>query len=442
MDWSARLAELAERAEIPGAVLGILAEGEWNVIPYGVLSTSTGVEVTADSVFQVGSITKIWTATLIVQLIDEGRLSLDSTIADLLPGIRVGHQDVAAQVTVRHLLTHTSGIDGDVFTDTGRGDDCLERYVALLADTATIFPPGAGYSYCNAGFGVLGRIIEVLDERTWDESLRARLVEPLGLGHTATLPEEAILHRAAVGHEQHARPIRSVSTWNLPRSNGSFGGIVQSAGDLLTFVHHHLTTPGLAGMRDEQRRLPAGTPSGDAIGLAWRIYEWGGRRLIGHDGSTIGQNAYLRIDPDTGFAFCLLTNSPQAPALYRSLGADLVRHRLGVELSPEPAPAELVEPRDPMRHLGRYAMSGRDLEITEHDGGLRLTWTATGELAELLPETVEVFDLVPADASGDRFVFREHPDLPWSPLTFGTLADGTPTLFCGGRTTPKTSTTG
>ena len=151
MDWSARLAELAERAEIPGAVLGILAEGEWNVIPYGVLSTSTGVEVTADSVFQVGSITKIWTATLIVQLIDAGRLSLDSTIADLLPGVRVGREDVADRVTVRQLLTHTSGIDGDVFTDTGRGDDCLERYAALLADTAAVFPPEPGTRTATPG---------------------------------------------------------------------------------------------------------------------------------------------------------------------------------------------------------------------------------------------------------------------------------------------------
>lgn len=438
MDWSARLAELAQRAEMPGAVLGILADGEQTVVPYGVLSTATGVETTADSVFQVGSISKIWTATMIVQLIGEGRLSLDGTIADLLPGVRVGRDDVATEVTMRHLLTHSSGIDGDVFTDTGRGDDCLERYVALLADTARVFRPGAGYSYCNAGFGVLGRIIEVLDARTWDESLRARLIEPLGLEHTMTLPEEAILHRAAVGHEQHARPIKAVATWGLPRSSGSFGGIVQTASDLLTFAQHHLDTADLAGMREEQARLPAGTTA-EAIGLAWRIYEWGERRLVGHDGSTIGQNAFLRIDPDSGFAFCLLTNSPQAPALYRSLGSEVVRHYLGVDLPPEPAPAELVEPRDPMRHLGRYAMSGRDLEITEHDGGLRLTWTATGELASLLPDPVEVFDLIPADATGDRYVFKEQPDLPWIPLTFGTLPDQTPYLFTGGRTTPMST---
>jgi CubicO group peptidase (beta-lactamase class C family) len=439
MDWNARLAELAEQAEVPGAVLGILADGTETIASHGVLSTATGVEVTGDSVFQVGSITKVWTATMIMQLADERRLTLDSTVADLLPGVRIGRDDGAAEVTVRHLLTHSSGIDGDIFTDTGRGDECYQRYVGLLADTARPFPPGAGYSYCNSGFVLLGRIIGVLDGRTWDESLRARLGEPLGLTRTATLPEEAILHRAAVGHQQHARPVRAVDTWHLPRSINPAGGITQSAGDLLAFVRHHLGTEGLAAMRAEQVRLPPGTPSGDAMGLGWRVFEWDARRLVGHDGSTVGQTAYLRVDPDTGFAFCLLTNSPQGPALYRALGSEVVREYLGVAIPPPPAPAEHVEPRDPARHLGRYEMSGRELDVAMHDGGLRLTWTVIGELAAVTPEPVQVFDLVPADASGDRFVFKEHPDLPWVPLTFASFADGTPYLFCGGRATPKST---
>ena len=439
MDWNARLAELAEQAEVPGAVLGIMAEGTESFASYGVLSTATGVEVTDDSIFQVGSITKVWTATMIMQLAGEGRLTLDSTVADLLPGVRIGRDDGAAEVTVRHLLTHSSGIDGDIFTDTGRGDECYERFAGLLGDTDRLFPPGAAYSYCNSGFVLLGRIIGVLDGRTWDESLRARLIEPLGLTRTVTLPEEAILHRAAVGHQQHARPARAVGTWHLPRSINPAGGITQSTGDLLTFVHHHLGSEDLAAMRAEQLRLPPGTPSGDAMGLGWRVYEWGGHRLVGHDGSTLGQMAYLRIDTDAEFAFCLLTNSPQGPTLYRSLGSEVVREYLGVEIPTAPAPAEHVEPRDTARHLGRYEMSSRHLEVSMQDGGLRMTWTVIGELAAMIPEPVEVFDLVPADASGDRFVYREKPDLPWEPLTFGSFADGTPYLFCGGRATPRST---
>ena len=215
-EWSARLSELAVAAEVTGAVLGIWHDGETTIAPYGVLNRTTGVETTADSLFQIGSISKPWTASMIVQLAAEDRLRLDDPIVKLLP-----EAPVDARITVRHLLTHTSGIDGDLFTDTGRGDDCLQRYVALLADVDQLFEPGTAYSYCNAGFMLLGRLIEVLDGGTWDQSLQARLVEPLGLAHTVTLPEEAILERAAVGHL--ATDGSRVKTWQLPRSIGPAG---------------------------------------------------------------------------------------------------------------------------------------------------------------------------------------------------------------------------
>ena len=147
---------------------------------------------------------------MIMQLIDEGRLSLDTTVlAGAARACGSAPATSAAEVTVRHLLTHTSGIDGDIFTDTGRGDDCVQRYVGLLDRAASVFPPGGAYSYCNSGYVLLGRIIEVLDGRSWDESLRERLCGPLELTQTVTLPEEAILHRAAVGHHADGGAVQS-----------------------------------------------------------------------------------------------------------------------------------------------------------------------------------------------------------------------------------------
>jgi CubicO group peptidase (beta-lactamase class C family) len=439
MDWAGRLAELAVEAEVAGAVLGVWADGEETVAPYGVLSTATGVPVTADSVFQIGSISKLWTATLVRQLIDEGRLGLDTTVADVLPGIRLAHREI----TVRQLLTHTSGIDGDVFTDTGRGDDAVEKYVEQLADGAQVFPPGAAYSYCNSGFVLLGRIVEVLDDRSWDASLRARLIDPLGLGTTMTLPEEAILHRAAVGHEAPdgdgwAEP---VTTWGLPRSIGPAGGIVQSAGDLLAFARMYLDGDLAAGMWADQVRLPAGAPS-DAVGLAWRVYEWGGRRLVGHDGSTIGQLAFLRVDPAARFAACLLTNSPQAPALFRRIGSEVTRAYLGVELPADPEPADGARPAGLDRHCGRYERAGIRFDVALDGERLRLTATSTGQLAAIIADPVQEYELYPQDDGGDRFVRRERPGQPWFPVSFDRFADGTPYLFSAGRTTAKVSTQG
>ena len=175
-------------------------DGEITATGAGALGKATGVEVTADSLFQIGSITKVWTATLVMQLADDRLLRLDAPVAEQLPGFAVADPEVTRSVTPRHLLTHTSGIDGDVFNDTGRGDDCLERYVAELSSVEQIHPLGATWSYCNSGFGVLGRLVEHLTGTTWDRALRDRLIEPLGLTHTVTLPEEVLLHRVAVGH--------------------------------------------------------------------------------------------------------------------------------------------------------------------------------------------------------------------------------------------------
>src|SRR5207302_9674287 len=121
-----RLATLIERHGVPGAAAGVLSRGEIVEAAAGVLNVDTAIEATPDSVFQLGSIGKVWTATVVMQLVDEGLLDLDAPIVDVLPEFRVADPDVSKRVTMRHLLSHSSGIDGDHFVDTRRGDDWLE----------------------------------------------------------------------------------------------------------------------------------------------------------------------------------------------------------------------------------------------------------------------------------------------------------------------------
>src|SRR5215471_5598652 len=116
-DWQARLGELALATGVPGASLAIWADGREMLAACGVLSAATQVAVTPDAVFQIGSITKVWTASMIMQLIEEGGLSLDSAVAEILPDLQLTTGAAGAEVRIRHLLTHTSGIDGDIFAD-------------------------------------------------------------------------------------------------------------------------------------------------------------------------------------------------------------------------------------------------------------------------------------------------------------------------------------
>jgi CubicO group peptidase (beta-lactamase class C family) len=448
--WSARLHDVAGRARIPGAVLGIWQDGRETLVAHGVLNAATQVQTTAGSLFQVGSITKMWTATMICQLAGEGRVSLDSTVADVLPGVRLGTGDASGEVTLRHLLTHTSGIDGDIFTDTGRGGDCLERYAAELAGAAQTFPPGSAYSYCNSGFVLLGRVIEVLDGREWDASLRARLVEPLGLTSTVTLPEEAILQRAAVGHQAPPREAEPVTVWSLPRSLGPAGNIISTAHDILAFARLHLdggVTPSgtrllsgelVAAMREAQADIPS-YQRGDAIGLGWRLNHWGDRWTFGHDGDTIGQSAYLRADPRSRVAACLLANSSVTEAAYEELFSEVFRECAGVTMPGGATPAAGPVEVDLRRHTGRYERASRRVEVYLRGQELRMTYITTGSLAELPGSEPEDLALYPASATGDSFVCRTQDTDPWTPVSFGSFGDKRPFVYVSGRVTPKVS---
>jgi CubicO group peptidase (beta-lactamase class C family) len=461
VNWAARLGELAARARVCGATLGIWSDGQEVLASCGVLNSATQVAVTPDSLFQIGSITKIWTATMIMQLIEEGLLSLDTTVADALPGIRLGRSDVGGQVTVQHLLTHTSGIDGDIFTDTGRGDECVQRYVEDLAAAPATFPVGAAYSYCNSGYVLLGRIIEVLDGRSWDESLHDRLIGPLALTRTVTLPEEAILHRAAVGHDGGGVPVK---VWGLPRSIGPAGLITAAAGDLLAFARLHLaggilpdgkrilSEASVSAMRQPRAAIPDFALPDAAIGLGWRLGSWGGRAIFGHDGDTVGQSAYLRIDPEARLAVCLLTNAAESELLFRAVFDEVFGELVGVTMPASPRPARAAGPPgqvadfatatdgpdlDLERHVGCYERTSRRFDVSVRDGRLHLVLTVTGKLADLFGSEPEELILYPADSSGDRFVLRSHEDEPFIPLSFGHLPDRTPYLYFTGRLTPR-----
>jgi dipeptidyl aminopeptidase/acylaminoacyl peptidase/CubicO group peptidase (beta-lactamase class C family) len=457
--WRRRLAALAERHNVPGAALGILRlrpgrEDELVEAAYGLLNADAGVEATTDSVWQIGSISKVWTATLAMQLVDDGRLDLDAPVADYLPELELADADVAKTVTMRHLLTHTSGIDGDVFTDTGRGDECLERYVALLAEVRQNHPLGATWSYCNSGFSLAGRVIEKITGGTWDAALRQRICTPLGLARTVTLPEEALLFRTAVGHvdvtgQRHVAPV-----WTLPRSLGPAGLICSTPADVLAFARMHLAggkaadgtqvlSAGAArAMTEHQADLPDKYVLGDSWGIGWIRFGWDGQRLVGHDGNTIGQAAFLRVLPDpevagAGLAVTLLTNGGNPRDLYQDLYAEIVAELAGVTM---PAPIQPPAPpaqADITPHLGTYERASVRMEVEAGQDGPVLRTTVLGPLAELTPDPVSQYPMVAV--APDLFVVREPEAQTWIPVTFYSLATGEKYVHFGARATPKVS---
>ncbi len=428
--WVAeQLPALIDKYQVPGAAVAVLADGEVFDAAAGILSKATGVEATPDSVFQIGSITKLWTSTLVMQLVDEGKVDLDVPVRTYLPEFRIGDESAAAQITTRQLLCHTAGFEGDIFTDTGLDDDCLEKYLGVLHDVPQLFAPGEQFSYNNAGFCVLGRLVEVLREKPYDTCLREHIFAPLGLTHAANGPYEAIMFRAAVGHIElePGAGYQPAPVWALARSNAPAGSMLaMRPRDLITFAQMHmndgkatdgtqLLAPGTAArMHERQVDLPDLGLMGSSWGLGFERFDTPDGAIIGHDGSTIGQNAFLRMLPEAGVAIALLTNGGDTMSLYHEIVGQVLEQLTDMTLPALPLPPSDPQPIDAGRYVGTYSAQVADLEISQDDDGrIWVVQTPKGLFAELgqQPERQELVhykgdSLIPVQ--GDRGMHMPH----------------------------------
>lgn len=452
------LDELRERHQVPGAALGILtlgsSEAEDHITSYasGSLNLATGVPVQPDSIFQIGSISKTYTTTMIMQLVEQGRVELDRPVIDILPSLQLKDADATKIITLRQLLNHSSGIDGDVFTDFGRGDDAVTRYVEALADVDQLFRPGTMFSYCNAGFVLAGKVIEEITGMTWDLALHDQLLQPLGLEQTSTLPEEAILGSAAVGHTgDPGEPRTRVKQWQLPRSVGPCGLINSSVVDVLTYTRMHLRGGELGStkiiskasadaMRAEEIRPPAGHRVDGWQGLGWRVDHWDGHEAFGHNGATMGQLAYLQAYPDQGIALCLLTNAPSANLFWGELRRALLEPYgidAAVELEVPPTEPYKITGDSPV--VGRYGRFSEAYEVSQDGDQLKINVMPTEDAPDP-DEEPQLLDLVPL--SDDHFLARSDVRVAWSTYSYGRFTPeqnpaGGDYLYTGTRLTPR-----
>jgi CubicO group peptidase (beta-lactamase class C family) len=240
----------------PGAALGILADGREEHAAFGVTSIDGGDPVTVDTLFQIGSITKPFAGTAVMRLVEDGTLDLEATVRTYLPDLQLEDEDVAERGTVRHLLTHTGGWWGDLFADTGSGDDAIERYVSEWYPELPQFSPlGEYFSYNNAGFVLLGRLIEDVTGQEYRAAMHELVLDPLGMRGSFFAPEQVTERPHALGHFSEEGDTRIQEPLFIPRSSDPAGGLWSTTPELLRFAQFHLGD----GTVDGERILSRGT---------------------------------------------------------------------------------------------------------------------------------------------------------------------------------------
>ena len=381
------LDELRGKHGVVGATLGVLKNGAIETAASGLLNLDTRIECTPQSVFQIGSIGKIFTTTLIMQLIDEGRLDLDDPVTRHLRDFTLADRAAARAVTLRQLLNHTSGMDGDFFPADDPEGPSTASYVRKMWLLPNLYPPGKGpVTYCNAGFVTAGRIIEVLTGLTWPNAVMTRIVKPLGLPQAFAHPHDALRFRCAMGHVADPHDMTKITlapATFLSLSAAAAGSVLSmSVESLLLFAKVHLaeghygdgkrllSEASARRMREETTPVPPFARRGVTHwGIGWCLGLEGGYRMMGHDGGTLGHYTYLRIFPERGTAFALFTNSPSIK-LIDAIEERLTRELAGADLPEEPPKTDFTP--KPQRYVGRYSNIASDYTVKETEGGLTL----------------------------------------------------------------------
>lgn len=357
------------RTKTPGVAVGILHEGRAYVAGFGVTNVASPTPVDHETLFQVGSTGKTFTATAIMRLVERGVVDLDAPVRRYVRDLALRDAEAARRVTLRHLLTHTGGWAGDLFEDTGRGADALAEVVKRLRKVPQLTPLGSTWHYNNAGFYLAGLVIEKVTGSSFEAATKELVLEPLGMTRSFYFTEELLPHRVAIGHV--AKGSRQIpQPWWGMRSVAPAGGLVSDVLDQLRWAWFHMgdgRAPNGTRILKKSTLQAMQTPQAPAGGLAeWVGFSWllddiDGVRTVSHGGTTIGQLSTFTMVPSKRLAVTTLTNSTSGRSFNRAVVARVLERYAGIRRS---APALVpTTPEDLAAYRGRYVDGFKQVQV-------------------------------------------------------------------------------
>jgi serine-type D-Ala-D-Ala carboxypeptidase/endopeptidase len=391
-----------------GIVVGMIGPDGRKVVAYGALEKGDPRVLNGDTVFEIGSVTKVFTSLLLSDMVQRGQVALTDPVSKYLPaGVRMPQRN-GKQITLQDLATHTSGLPR--LPANLKPKDSANPYadysVAQLYEFLSSYELprdiGSQYEYSNLGGGLLGHVLTLRAGMDYDALVRARITVPLDMRSTSVALSGEMKARTATGHDSKLKP---VANWDLPTLAGA-GALRSTANDMLIFLAANLgynktpLAPAMAAMLDVRR--PTGTP-GLEVALAWHIYSTApGGTVIWHNGGTGGYRSFIGYDPKTRIGVVALANASTAAGV-DDIGLHLLNTKAPLLNASAFLPAKerkqvAVDPKLFDRYAGRYQLAPNFVLTITREGEHLFAQATAQPKFELFAEGEKEYFLKAVDA--------------------------------------------
>lgn len=386
-----------------GIVVGIVDAHGRRVIAYGRLNQGDTRPLDGETIFEIGSVTKVFTSLLLADMAQRGEVKLDDPVGKYLPAsVKVPERD-GKQITLIDLATHTSGLPRLPTNFAPKNmanpyaDYSVDDLYAFLSSYQLPRDPRAQYEYSNLGGGLLGLALSRRAGMSYGALVRERVTGPLGMKSTAIELTPEMNARLAVGHNAD---LKAVANWDLGPAMVGAGGIRSDADDMLTFVAANLgyvkspLAPAMAAMLKVRR--PTGM-QGVEVALGWHVFTGNGKEIVWHNGGTGGYRSFIGFDKESGEGVVVLSNA-ETPEGVDDIGHHLLDAAFPLWQAPKERKEIHVDPEVLQGYVGAYQLTPSVFFSITRDGDhLYAQLTKQGQL-EIFPESQTEFFYKVVDA--------------------------------------------
>ncbi|HEX9160233.1 MAG TPA: serine hydrolase, partial [Thermoanaerobaculia bacterium] len=390
---------LANRIDVQhqgvGIVVGLIDRDGRRIVAHGTFDNDTR-PVNGDTLFEIGSATKVFTCLLLADALKRGEVSLDDPVAKYLPNsVKVPERD-GRKITLLDLATHTSGLPRlplnmkPANASNPYAEYTVQQMYGFLASYTLPRDPGAMYEYSNLGGGLLGHVLALRAGTDYETLVRKRITGPLSMNSTVITLDDDLKQRLAPGHDNQQQ---RVPNWDLPALAGA-GALRSTANDLLTLLSANLgitrteLAPAMTLMLETRR--PTGM-TGLEIALGWHVSTSGERQIVWHNGGTGGYRSFIAFDPKQRTGVVVLSN--MSTDAVDDIGRHLLDPSFPLIAPPKERKETQLAPEVLDRYVGRYELAPHFILTVTREGG-RLFTQATGQgKVEVFPESERDFFL-------------------------------------------------